>query len=98
MAVSNRFVQVRQIREDSNDPKKVRSLVTDRTKANKISWQKLKEHGVEGGADAVHVHNSMVGDVLQANAFRKCIENVWETYWKRFHNFEGGVAAAVGIP
>ena len=45
-------------------PGKVRTYTTDRASANKVSWQILKEHGLEGGPDSVHVHHSMIGDVL----------------------------------
>ena len=41
----------------------VKTLATDRAKANKVSWAILAQHGVKGGPDAVHVHSSMVDDV-----------------------------------
>ena len=57
---------VTEMRAVCGDDQKVRTLVTDRTKANKVSWKLLEEHGVTGGADAVHVHASMIGDVYKA--------------------------------
>ena len=44
---------------------KVRSLTTDRTKANKISWDIINNMGVVNRGDAVHVHASMVGDLYK---------------------------------
>ena len=48
-------------------PGKVRSLTTDRARANVLAWTLLKEKtGLECGPEAVHVHSSLVGDVYKA--------------------------------
>ena len=52
-----------EIKEVCADTSKVRTATTDRASANKVSWQKLHEHGIEGVPDAVHAHNSMFGDM-----------------------------------
>ncbi len=46
-------------------PGKVRTVTTDKTKANKASWDLAKAAGLQGMPDAVHVHHSMVGDEIK---------------------------------
>lgn len=43
----------------------MRTVTTDRASANKVSWDLLEDDGLVGVPDAVHVHHSMVSDVLK---------------------------------
>ncbi len=45
---------------------KVRCVTTDRARANKVAWRTLEDGGLQAGPGAVHVHNSMVGDVFKS--------------------------------
>ena len=41
--------------EEGVGTNKMRTYHTDRASANKVSWAKLKEHGLSSGPDSVHV-------------------------------------------
>jgi len=57
---------------------KVRYLTTDRTRANKISWQEVEKAGIEGVPDSVHMHHSCVDDIYKAFPLLKA--NFLEAY------------------
>ena len=57
--------EAEEINAAAGEANKVRTVTTDRAAANKTSWEKCAEHGIEGGPDSVHVHASMVGDVYK---------------------------------
>ncbi len=68
----------------------------------KAAWGILKDHGIQGGPDSVHVHHSMVGDVMKlvpgfkdaegdamtaVEAFRKRPKLLSD--WRQFQTEEG---------
>eukprot|EP00973_Karenia_brevis_P012913 1751983-Karenia_brevis.AAC.1 len=57
---------LKRVRADINNvagSNKVRSVTTDRAKANKVMWDIVeRDTGMKGAPDAVHVHHSLIGD------------------------------------
>ena len=96
-ALAEVIKEIKEEMEAASEPGKVRTLTTDRASANKFSWELLKDHGLEGVPDAVHVHHSIMGDLFKSVKIFDSVslesKTIVETFRKKGRRFSviGGV-------